>query len=183
MYRQLILIAGLLWASTAFAQIKFNLDHLASRAKESVDISLDASTLGLASGFLSQNDAKEAKVKELSKALQGVYIRSFEFDKEGQYSASDVESIRTQLKTPEWTRIVGVESRGEGGERAEIYIRKLDGKNAGITILAAEPRELTVVQILGPINLEQLGELGGSFGIPKMQAPSKPAPPAKGPKP
>lgn len=173
MLKRNLLVAFLACTAAAFGQIKFNLDHLASRAKESVDITLDASTLGLAGSFLSKDDPKEAKVKGLAKALQGVYIRSFEFEKEGEYSASDVESIRTQLRAPEWTRIIGVRSKGDA-ENSEIYVRKVDGKNAGIAILAAEPKELTVVQILGPIDLDQLGELGGNFGIPKVKTKPKP---------
>src|SRR4051812_26844504 len=78
-----------------------NLDRLAERAKESVNVTLDSSMLQLASGFLS-NDPEEKQVKKLISKLKGVYVRSFEFDKEGQYSMSDVEAVRLQLKAPGW---------------------------------------------------------------------------------
>ena len=55
--------------------------------------------------------------------------------------------------------------------------RKLkDGdKINGITVLVAEARELTVVNIVGAIDPEKLGELGGHFGIPdQMKDQSKP---------
>jgi hypothetical protein len=47
---------------------------------------------------------------------------------------------------------------------------------AGIIVISAEPRELTFVNIVGPIEVDQLADLGGEFGIPKLhhQDASKP---------
>lgn len=149
-----------------------DLDRLAARASESVDVTLDASMLHLASGFLSKDDPDEAKVKSLVSKLKGVYVRSFEFDKEGQYSMSDVEAIRSQLKAPMWARIVGV--RSIKGENTEVYMKRDGDQIAGLIVIAAEPKELTVVHIDGPINPEELSELGGHMGIPRMDG-GKPA--------
>jgi hypothetical protein len=35
-------------------------------------------------------------------------------------------------------------------------------------VIVAEPRELTIVSILGTINPDDLRDLGGHFGIPRM---------------
>src|SRR4051794_23842350 len=94
-----------------------NLDRLAENANETVDVALDASMLQLASRFLSKDDPDQMRVKQLVSKLKGVYVRTFEFDKDGQYSKGDVEAIRLQLKAPNWTRIVGVKStKGENSE-------------------------------------------------------------------
>jgi hypothetical protein len=147
--------------------VKFpvNLEKLAERAKESVDVTLDSSMLQLASGFLS-NDPDEKQVKKLVSKLKGVYVRSFEFDKEGQYSMGDVEAIRSQLKAPGWSRIVGV--RSTKGDNSEVYLKKTGDAIAGLVVIDAEPKELTVVHIDGPINPEELSQLGGHMGIPKI---------------
>jgi hypothetical protein len=151
----------------ALEEIKMsNLDALARKAKESVDVTLDASMLQLASGFLSSEDPDQARVKKLVSKLKGVYVRSFEFDKEGEYSLSDVEPIRAQVKGSGWTRIVGVKSLT--GENSEVYLKKEGNEVGGIVVIAAEPKELTVVDIDGPINPEELSELGGHLGIPKL---------------
>jgi Domain of unknown function (DUF4252) len=142
-----------------------NLDSLARKAKESVDVTLDASMLQLASGFLSSEDPDEARVKKLVSKLKGVYVRSFEFDKEGQYSMSDVDAVRAQVRGSGWSRIVGVKSMN--GENSEVYLKKDGGQLLGIVVIAAEPKELTVVDIDGPISPEELSELGGHLGIPK----------------
>jgi hypothetical protein len=144
-----------------------NLDKLAERATESVDVTLDASLLQLASGFLSKDNADEVTVKKIVSKLKGVYVRSFEFDKEGQYSMSDVEAIRAQLKAPGWSRIVSVKSIK--GENSEVYLKRDGNQIAGLVVLSAEPKELTVVNIDGPIDPEQLSELSGHMGIPPFE--------------
>lgn len=170
MKRAIAIILGLSFTLplAALSDIKMpvNLDKLAARATESVDVNLDASMLQLASKFLSKDDADEVRVKNLVSKLKGVYVRSFEFDKEGQYSLSDVESIRNQLKTPVWSRIVGVKSLK--GENSEIYLKKQGDEIGGLVVIAAEPKELTVVHIEGPINPEDLTALQGHMGIPKI---------------
>ena len=85
------------WAADDF-KLPMNLEKLAEHATESVDVTLDQSTLQLASGFLSKDDPDEAQVKKMIGKLKGIYVRSFEFDKEGQYSMSDVQAMRAQLK-------------------------------------------------------------------------------------
>jgi hypothetical protein len=154
------------WALDNNIKMPVNLDRLAARATESVDVTLDASTLELASKFLSKDDPDQAQVKKLVSKLKGVYVRSFEFDKEGQYSLSDVESIRQQLKTPEWSRIVGVKSLK--GENSEVYLQKNGSKIGGLFVINAEPKELTIVHIDGPIDPEELSQLGGHMGIPNI---------------
>jgi hypothetical protein len=158
------------WASDD-VKMPVDLEKLAAHATESVDVTLDASMLQLASKFLSNGDPDEVQVKKLVSNLKGIYVRSFEFDKEGQYSLSDVQSIRTQLKAPVWSRIVCV--RSLKGENSEVYLKKDGDKIGGMVVIAAEPKELTIVHIDGPINPEQLSELGGHMGIPKMGKDAK----------
>ncbi len=153
-----------------------SLDRLASKASETVDVTLDGSLLQLAGKFLSGAKADEAKVKNLITGLKGIYVKSFEFDKEGAYTPADVEAIRSQLRAPGWSRIVGVVSRRDG-ENAEIYVKPKGDRIGGLVILAAEPKELSIVNIVGTIDLDQLSDLGGQFGIPRMdvQRNKKPA--------
>ena len=39
----------------------------------------------------------KAKIKEMILGLKGVFVKRFEFEKEGEYTLADVESIRSQL--------------------------------------------------------------------------------------
>jgi hypothetical protein len=162
-------IALLAAAALAAQEIKLppSLERLAAKASEVVDVTLDANLIQLASRFLSDKDADDAKVKKLIAGLKGIYVRSFEFDKAGVYQDSDVETVRSQLRSSPWSRIVGVHSQ-KSGENAEVYVKTDGGKIGGLVILATEPKELTFVSIEGSIDPDQLSDLGGHFGIPKI---------------
>ena len=163
------LFASILLVLPLVAQdIKFpaSLDRLKDKASEVVDVTLDASMLTLASRFLSDR-GDQAKAKKLVSQLKGIYVRSYEFDRDGEWQQSDLESVRAQLKTTPWSRIVGVTSQKKG-ENSEVYVKTENGQITGLTVLVAEPRELTIVNIVGPIDPEQIADLGGHMGIPRL---------------
>ncbi len=153
-------------------QIQFNLDHLAPKASNTVDIQLGEGLLHFAAAFLDRKDPEEASVKKLLTGITGIYVKSYEFKTEGAWAPSDLERVRTQLRAPQWARIVGVTST-EDGENAEIFVRSENQKTTGIVILVSQPKELTVVNIVGSIDLNSIADLGGHFGIPKVEPPSQ----------
>jgi hypothetical protein len=161
-------LAGCLAAVLGAQQFKFNLERLEPKASDTVDLSLNGATLQFAAKFLDSKNPNEAKVKTLIAGLEGIYIKTLEFKSAGEWSESDLESIRKQLHPPEWSRIVGVKS-SQDGETSEIYVRYENKKVTGVAILAAEPKELTVVNIAGAVDLDSLADLGGHFGIPKVE--------------
>jgi hypothetical protein len=166
----------LLPATAAYAQsAKLEIDHLeklADKAAEVVDVTIDGSLLQLAARFMSdKRGSDEAAAKDLVQHLKGIYVKSFEFDKEGEYSLSDVEEIRKQLHTPAWQRTVEIRTK-RGGENTEVYLMPGSGTGAdaiqGLAIICAEPKELTVVNIVGPIDLDKLADLDGQMGMPRL---------------
>jgi len=164
----LTLALGAVLAATLWAQqFKFNLEHLSSKASHSFDVSLNTSMLQFAAKFLDGKDPDEAKVKKLIVGIEGIYIKSFEFKNEGAYFPADVEKIRNQLKAPEWSRIVGIHNGGEKSN-IEVWARNEKGKVTGVAILSSEPRQLTVCNLVGNVDLESLSDLGGHFGLPNI---------------
>jgi len=152
-------------AQTARVQTT-QLEALAARASETVDVNLDEHMMQLTLGFLSDGDEDEAKVRELVKGLKGIYVKNFEFAKEGQYSDADLESVRSQLSNPAWSRVVNVSSKEDG--HVEVYLMREGEAISGFAMLASEPQELTFVNIVGPLDLKKLSELEGHFGIPDL---------------
>jgi hypothetical protein len=142
-----------------------NFEQLRAKAKESVDVSLDSNTLQLAGRFLSGKTSEEKAKKLLESGLKAIFVRSFEFERDGEYTDADLNPVRTLLKAPGWTRIVGVNEKAQG-ESSEVWARSENGRPAGLCVIAAEKRELTVVYLDGPIKIDDLAALGGSFGIP-----------------
>lgn len=142
------------------------LDHLASKASQTVDVNIDERLMRLAAKAFSDHDADEREVKKLIAGVKGIYVKSFEFDAEGQFSTADVESIRAQLRGPGWTRLVNVTSKKEGN--LEVYLLLNGEQIGGLAVLSSDLRELTVVNIVGLVDLDKLSKLEGQFGVPEM---------------
>jgi Domain of unknown function (DUF4252) len=147
------------------------LEKLADKADEVVDVMLDGPTLKFAEKFMeADKDEDDAEALNIIRNLTGIYVKSFEFDKPGQYSEADVEAIRNQLKSASWTRLVNVTSRREK-ELDEVYVMASPNSktNLGLAVIVAEPKELTVVNIVGPIDADHLAALSGEMGVPDFE--------------
>lgn len=149
----------------AAQQGRLKIDHLKAlipKAASFVDVDLDGSALRAASGELEKDPATKAVLKDLS----GVFVKVLKFDRPGVYAPSDAAIISAQLKGPEWQPILQVKDKNE---EVGIYIlAKTPGGSAGFAIFVAEPKELVVVNIVGPVDLEKLALLEGKLGIPKL---------------
>lgn len=180
--RVILTLAALIASTTLLGaqDIKLppDIEKLSTKAKETVEVSMDGPMLRWASKFLSAEDPDEQKAAKLVANLKGIYVRSYEFDKEGAYTPAEVESLRSQLRTPGWSRVVGVRSDNDG-DNVDVFFKLENEKMAGIVIICAEPKELTFVNIVGPLEVDQLSDLGGEFGIPKLKLKTSSKPLAK----
>jgi len=159
-----------LTVTSVFAQSgRLNLDslnHLADKASDTVDVTLDAFTFKLAGKFLRDDRVDEAELKQIITALKGVYVKSFEFDDRDEYTKADVETIRSQVSGAGWHRLVGIRCRNH--ENVDVFMMSDADDITGVVVIAAEARRLTVVNVVGPINIEKLSRLNGHFGIKSM---------------
>ena len=143
-----------------------SLDHLAAKASQTVDVNIDERLIRLAAKAFSDKDADEREIKKLITGVKGIYVKSFEFDSDGQFTAADMEAIRVQVRGPNWIRVVNVTSKKEGN--VEVYLLTNGDEIGGLAVLSTEDRELTVVNIVGPVDLEKLAKLEGQFGVPEL---------------
>jgi hypothetical protein len=180
--RFVLTLAALLMAGPTLAQSKGQLRlpefaSLIDKADESVNVTLDANLLGMAGRFLNSEDPEQAAAKKLVSSLTGVYVRHFTFNSDYAYPKADVDGVRRQLSAPGWSRIVGATSKKENTV-VDVFVLIEGGKAQGLSIIASEPREFTIVNIVGSIDLEQLHDLEGNFGVPKLEIETgkKPAP-------
>ena len=142
------------------------LDHLAAKATQTVDVNIDERLMRMASKLFNDKDDDEREVKKLIANLKGVYVKSFEFEADGQYTLADIEVIRTQLRGPGWTRLVNVTSKKEG--MLEVYLLFNGDVVGGLAVLHTDDKELTVVNIVGPVDVDKLARLEGQLGIPDL---------------
>jgi hypothetical protein len=148
---------------------------LAQKATESVTITLDPALLAMAGRFLDGNDPQDAATKEVIKGLRGIYVRSYTFDKDAAYQQADIEAVRSQLSAPGWNRLVETHSR-KTGANVDIYIMIDNNQAIGLALIASEPRQFTIVNIIGAIDLDKLHKLEGQFGVPKLDIDLSKAP-------
>ncbi|MEK6282801.1 MAG: hypothetical protein AABN95_20790 [Acidobacteriota bacterium] len=91
-----------------------------------------------------------------------VYVRCFEFREAGDYKETDLQEIRAQLQTPNWSRFMRVDAKDvdpDENETVEIYVfgrRAGSDIFSGMTIIATQPKELAVVNIVGQGNINEI---------------------------
>jgi hypothetical protein len=120
--------------------------------------------LEFAAKFMKDKDGDDVQARKLIQGLKGIYVRSYEFDKEGEYSMDQLKQMRAYFETSEWSPIVRERER-KTGETTDVLVKTVNGETQGMFILTAAPKELTIVLIMGPIRMEDLGELGGIGGL------------------
>ena len=150
-----------------------SLDKLAPKAADAVNIEIDGILIRFAGSILSDEDADERAIKELVSGLKGVYVRSYEFKAEGQFAEADVTAVREQLRAPGWSRVMDVKSRGLDFGDAEVYLATVGGRVEGFALVVVQPRELTVVNIVGSLDLDKLRRLGDTLNLPHIHIKRK----------
>ncbi len=168
----LCMLISVFGALTTYAQdARVDISHLerfSERADKVIDVTVNEALIRLAISAMSdKRTPEEAKLKELISGLKGVYVKRFQFADPGEFADSDMDPIRAQLRTPPWSRIANVRSKREGNY--DVYIMTEGSIIRGLVVLASEPKAMTVVNVVGPLDLSKLSELEGRFGIPRWE--------------
>lgn len=138
---------------------------LADKATESVNISLSPWLLHIAGSFIDGKDEDSVATKHLLGAIKSIQIRSFQFSSDNAYSAADIDSIRSQLAG--WSQIMQVHER-EKSQDVDMYMLIENNVTKGFALIAREPREFTIINIVGSINIDDLPRLESHLHLPKV---------------
>lgn len=158
--KRCLLLAALAIAPLACAQgLKLSVfDRLRDKATDKTEIELPKTLLHAACSFLGE-DADSAKAKKTCEGLETVLVKSLSFDKPGVFTSADVQQLNSELATPGWSQIINVTENG-GKDVSRIWVKLgADGEAGGLRILIAEDDELSVVQIVGKVRLQDLAGL------------------------
>ena len=144
-----------------------SLDRLIPLASEHTEVNMDPEKLKSTFGAMTSSDQWAKEVA----GMTGLQVVELKFGKEGVYTSADIEPVTRQLKGNGWSKILDVKEKGES---TQMYLRNSEGKGGGgFVIIAAEPKQLTVVNIAGSTNVGALGllkskipEMNSSFGKP-----------------
>jgi hypothetical protein len=164
----LLLLGGAITSRAQSGKLQLDqLDALTSRASNTVDVKIDENLMQVTRKLFSGQNSDDAEIKELLKNVKGIYVKSFSFEKENEYQPAEIDSVMSQLRTGGWSKIVGITSKKQS-ENVEVFLMMIADQVSGLAVVSLDPKEVTVVNIVGPINLEKLSQLEGSFGIPDL---------------
>lgn len=164
-----IVIAAAVLAVPALAQTALPLPtpvekELAAKATNVTEVTLGKNMLEFAAKFMNGKEENQEATRRLIAGLEGIYVRDYEFEKPGEYSMDQVEQLRQAFETPEWSPMVRERERKKG-ESTDVLMKMVNGEPQGMFILSAEEKELSIVLILGPIRMDDLGKISGMAGL------------------
>src|SRR5277367_1441821 len=157
-------------AAAQDARLKLpDFSSLAGKATESVNISLSPWMLHMAGAFIDDKDADAAATKHLLAGIKSIQVRSYQFATDFAYSTADIDSVRKQLSGPGWSQLVQVHHRDKS-EDVDVYILVENNLTKGFAVISSEPRQFTIVNIVGSINIDDLPKLEGQLHLPRISA-------------
>jgi hypothetical protein len=164
-----VFLLGSLSTHAQSARLNFEkLNYLEAKANEVVEVNIEGKMLELAKRVLTKVDDAEAKqVAQAIKGLEGIYVRVYNFEKENEYSAADVDEIRAQLQSPGWERTVNVRSKREN-QKIDVFTMFTGQTMSGLAVVVSEAKSIAVVNVVGPIDIDLLVELSGKMNIPQI---------------
>ncbi|HVO00388.1 MAG TPA: DUF4252 domain-containing protein [Steroidobacteraceae bacterium] len=141
---------------------------LESQASESTVVTLGPWMLHFASHFCDRNDPDGAATRRMLASIRSITIHSYEFDRDFAYSKADVDAVRAQLRAPNWNRLAQVRSKDR--DDVDVYVSTENDRTTGLAVISSEPRELTIINIVGSISADDLQRLGMHLDVPGLRA-------------
>ena len=154
---------------------RLNLDNLAgleAKARDVVEVNVDGKLLELAKRVTAKvNDHDTQRVSDAIAGLKAVYVRVYNFEKENEYNMADVDEIRAQLNAPGWERMANVRSK-RNNQKVDVFTMFTGNVMSGVAVVVSDSKSIAIVNVIGPIDIETLVDLGGKLNIPKIDIES-----------
>lgn len=165
----LTLMLGLLISTAGMAQtneiknlagyVDFG-DLTSSYGEPNVEINLGPSMLQFASAIVGNDDPEALAVM---KGLKAIRVKIYNIDGNADAAIGQINKSRKQLEDDNWEQIVKVK---EDGEQTHIFMKMIDGKIEGMTVLVAgDEDEAIFINIIGNIDPKDLGKITESFDV------------------
>ena len=149
------------------AKVEFDLQDLEGKAEEVVEVNLDGEALEQGSRLLAIRQGVSGSVKSLLRGIKGVYRRTYRFGMGKSYEDEDVRGFHEQMAEDGWSPLIDVKDNGKQ-EAVTVYSYSEGEQVTGVTVVSADPSEVTVVNIVGDVDLGALSEIGARIGVPAM---------------
>ena len=144
------------------------LNGLEAKATDVVEVNVDGKVLDLAKRVLAKSKDPDAqKVGQAISGLQAIYVRAYTFENENEYNLSDMDDIRAQLQGSGWQKLANVRSKKDN-QKVDVFTMFTGDTMSGVAVVMSQAKSIAVVNVIGPIDIDMLAELGGRLDIPKM---------------
>ena len=114
---------------------------------------------------------EDADLADMLESLYLIRVQAYQKAEGRDLDTSyDYESIAERLKAltlPDWERVVQVRERDQ---RVQFYVRTEDETIVGLLVLVGAPDEFVFINIVGPLDLAQVGRIGHRFNIEPLDS-------------
>lgn len=138
---------------------------LKAKATQSVDITIGSATLGFMRWLARDENHGDEEADKVLAGLQSVRVHSYQFATDFAYSKADIDGVRAQLAGPGWSQLVHTEDKNTN-ENVDVYVALSDHVVKGLAVIASKPREFTIVNIVGTIDLKEVAKLQRHLRLP-----------------
>ncbi len=118
--------------------------------------------------------ATRSEDEELANMLAGlnlirvnVYHKAEDQDLDASYDYERITARLSTLTLPDWERVVQVR---EPDQRVQFYVRTEDETIVGLLVLVGNPDEFVCINIVGSLDLAQVGRIGRKFDIAPLDS-------------
>ncbi len=157
---------GLLRAQQQPVETLLEFADLEQKADEVVKVNLWGRSLDQAKKILSLRKNATGPVKTFMHGLTAVYRRTYRF-RGSSPSKEDVAPVHRRLTDNGWVPLIETENRKKP-ESLSVYSYYSNEEVAGISVVSSDSGEVTLVKIMGPVDLEALSAIGSGLGLPLM---------------
>ena len=121
---------------------------------EDRELGISLGPLPLAVARLVLND--EPEIEPILKELRAVRVYSYGVSGNAESAAEHVRTIQSSLVADGWLTLITV---NEDAEHTAVLLRPDDkGRNRGLAVIVQDPREVTLVNLIGNIRLDLFTE-------------------------
>lgn len=172
------------WGFTS-AKLDIDTEELKSQADEVVEVNLDGKTLEEGSKLLAVRSGISNSFKSVLGSIKGIYRFTYRFALGNPYEIDAMENLHRQMTDGGWAPMIDVQNQKENTGLTVYSFTSEDDAPNGITVISNDPSEITVLNLVGDVDLEALATVGETLGMPVMSIattelgePIVPLPPA-----
>lgn len=176
------------WGFTS-GRLEVDTQELEAQADEVVEVNLDGEALQEGSKLLSIRSGISNSIKSLLGGIKGIYRKTYRFAAGNEYDEEAVTDIRSQITDGGWAPMIDVQNRKQSKGLTVYSFTSTDASEPnGVAVVSTDPGEITVLNLVGDVDLEALANVGETLGMPAMSIattdlgePDVPLPPAPKP--